>query len=304
MSKFTRSERKRTQTQFLGGTEVSGRAGRDQPAERRARAAAIASAYEPLGGLVQLGAVGGGEGRVWVGADAVDADVAAAHHQDKREARNCFDAGGVRMLFSVTDAAARPMVFSRRQPPAQPGSPAQLQELLRSHADLVIMDKEAAGSGGCSSTFHGRLGAGVTISIDAVPTVFIAGLLSQHPICSTLFSTGSGMQGSSSRVTAAAAAARSAKAVLKVYERFESACDDLDSGLFDLADRHCYCCMQFFAGAGGSKGLLKDGHQWCLACSYQVHGLGTRGGQHKVFGTTERPNNRCSGCAGCSPIRR
>ncbi len=44
------------------------------------------------------------------------ADAAAAHHQDRREARNCFNEGGVRILFSVTDEAARPMVFSRQQP--------------------------------------------------------------------------------------------------------------------------------------------------------------------------------------------
>ncbi len=96
---------------------------------RRARAAAVASAYEPLGGLVKLFEAGGGEGSVWVG---------------------------------------------------EP-----------------VMDKEAAGSGGCSSTFHGRLGAGVTISIDAVPSVFNSGLLGQHPICYQLFSQGRGVQGNS-----------------------------------------------------------------------------------------------------------
>jgi hypothetical protein len=35
---------------------------------RKAREAAVASAYEPLVGLKQLGTVGGGEGSVWVGA--------------------------------------------------------------------------------------------------------------------------------------------------------------------------------------------------------------------------------------------
>jgi hypothetical protein len=68
MSEPRGSDRKRTQTQFFAATETRGDANRDQPAERRARAAAIAKAYEPLGGLKQLGAVGGGEGRVWVGA--------------------------------------------------------------------------------------------------------------------------------------------------------------------------------------------------------------------------------------------
>jgi hypothetical protein len=101
--------------------------------------------------------------------------------------------------------------------------------------------------------------------------------------------------------TAAATAARSPQAVQRVYERFETACDDLDSGLFDLADQHCYCCMQFFAGAGGSESLLQDGRRWCSACSYQVHGRGALGGQHPEFATTARPNNRCSsGCSGCS----
>jgi hypothetical protein len=224
---------------------------------------------------------------------------AGAHHQDRREARNCFDEGGVRILFSVTPAGQRPMVFSRQQPSGD------LAELLRSHADLVIMDKEAAGSGGCSTTFHGRLGAGVTISIDAVPSVFRTGLLSQHPICRKLFSIGMGVQGNSNATTtAAAAAARIDKAVQEVYERFETACDDLDSGLFDLADRHCYCCMQFFAGAANSDNRAEGGHLWCMSCSYQVHGKGKRGGQRPDFATTERPNDRCSGCAGCSPVRR
>jgi hypothetical protein len=61
MSELRRSDRKRTQT---GSTRaVQGRA-------RLAREAAIDSAYEPLGGLKQLGAAGGGEGSVWVGAQA------------------------------------------------------------------------------------------------------------------------------------------------------------------------------------------------------------------------------------------
>jgi hypothetical protein len=290
-----RSGRKRTQTQFEAATETVARdAGKTQAVQgraRRARAAAIAAAYEPLVGLVQLGAV---RFKVVV-SDAANA--AAPHHRDMREARSCFDEGGVRMLFSVTDTAARPMVYSRQQPSGE------LAELFRSHADLVIMDKEAAGSGACSTTFHGRLGAGVTISVDAVPSVFNSGLLSQHPICRSLFNLGRGVQGNShATTTAAATEAHSVKAVQQVYERFETACDDLDSGFFDLdLDRHCYCCMQFFDGAGASKGVLKDGHRWCQACSYQVHGLGKHGGQHTDFATTERPNDRCpAGCSGCS----
>ncbi len=58
---------------------------------------------------------------------------------------------------------------------------------------------------------------------------------------------------------AAAAAANSAKAVQQVYERFETACDDLDSGLFNLTQRHCYCCMLFFVGAGGSLRRIVGG---------------------------------------------
>jgi hypothetical protein len=163
------------------------------------------------------------------------------------------------------------------------------------------MDKEASGSGGCSTTFHGRLGAGVTISIDAVPRVFGSGLLIQHPICRKLFSGARGTQDSSSRGSAAGTAANSAKAVERVYERFEAACDDLDSGLFDLAlDQHCYCCMQFFAGAGSSQSCEVDGHVWCRACSYQVHGWRGNGGQHREFADTARPNNCCTGCSGCS----
>ncbi len=37
----------------------------------RAREAAVGSAYDRLGGLKQLGEAGGGEGRVWVGADSL-----------------------------------------------------------------------------------------------------------------------------------------------------------------------------------------------------------------------------------------
>jgi hypothetical protein len=191
-----------------------------------------------------------------------------------REARSCFDEGGIRMLFRVTEAAARPMVYSRRQPSGT------RVELLRSTAALVIMDREAAGSGGCSSTFHGRLGAGVTISIDAVPAVFRTGLIAQHRICSKLFSGCGGVQGNSTlhSRTAAAAAPHRDQAVQHVYERFvlRPACDDLDGGLFDLDDRHCYCCMQFFGGAGGSCSCKVDGRVRCAACSYQVHGKGAR----------------------------
>jgi hypothetical protein len=75
----------------------------------------------------------------------------------------------------------------------------ELAELFRSRADLVIMDREAAGSGGCSSTFHGRLGAGVTISSDAIPAVFRTGLLTQHPICNRLFRAGRGVQGNATQ---------------------------------------------------------------------------------------------------------
>jgi hypothetical protein len=74
MSDLRRSERKRTQTQFQAATEVRKKGGplrtkQSQLSAWRAREAAIASAYEPLVGLKQLGAVGGGEGRIWVGAE-------------------------------------------------------------------------------------------------------------------------------------------------------------------------------------------------------------------------------------------
>jgi hypothetical protein len=65
-----RSERKRTQTDFLAATEaVAGRTRAVQGIARQAREVAVAAAYEPLAGLVQLGAAGGGEGSVWVGAE-------------------------------------------------------------------------------------------------------------------------------------------------------------------------------------------------------------------------------------------
>jgi hypothetical protein len=73
MSEVRRSERKRTQTQFQGATaDVARSAGRTQAEQgivRAARGAAVASAYDRLVGPVQLSAAGGGEGRVWVGAD-------------------------------------------------------------------------------------------------------------------------------------------------------------------------------------------------------------------------------------------
>jgi hypothetical protein len=73
MSELRRSDRKRRQTDFLEGTE----AGRDKTTERAlsarlAHEAAVESAYEPLVGLKQLGAMGGGEGRVWVGEPGED----------------------------------------------------------------------------------------------------------------------------------------------------------------------------------------------------------------------------------------
>jgi hypothetical protein len=171
-----RSERKRNQTDFLEATETrrdarrSGRGDEAQAKASRAHEAAVGNAYEPLGGLVQLGAVGG-EGRVWVGE------------------------------------------------PGEGGA-----------EDSPALDGFAP-----------------------------------------------------------------------------SPADDLDSGLFDLADRHCYCCMLFFDGAGGSKVLLEGGHRWCMQCSYHVHGdrRGNggqqRGGQHPEFATTARPNDRCpAGCSGCT----
>jgi hypothetical protein len=112
-----------------------------------------------------------------------------------------------------------------------------------------------------------------------------------------------GLQGNSHAITTAAAtAASSAKAVQQVYERFEAACDDLDSGLFDLnLDQHCFCCMQFFA-AGGSQKVKVAGHAWCRPCSHQVHGdRRENGGKHTEFADTARPNNRCpAGCPGCT----
>ncbi len=216
---------------------------------------------------MQLGEAG--EGRVWVGADGEDG------------AEDSPALGGF-------------------APP-----PADRQRFLRLVQQFRDANPVRGGASGCSTTFHGRLGAGVTISIDAVPAVFDTGLLRQHPICYKLFNLGRGVQGNSHATTTAAAhAARRDQAVQEVHERFETACDDLDSGLFHLDDPHCYCCMQFFDGAGSSVRRNVGGHVWCQACSYQVHGKGTRGGQHKEFGTTERPKNRCSGCHGCSPIRR
>ncbi len=66
MSDLRRSGRKRTQTQFEAATETVARnAGRTQAVQgraSRARAAAVANAYVPLGGLVQLGEVGADNG--------------------------------------------------------------------------------------------------------------------------------------------------------------------------------------------------------------------------------------------------
>jgi hypothetical protein len=62
MSEPRRTDRKRTQTQFTGATEVKGKGGGTKESALsacRAPEAAIASAYEPLVGLKQLGAVEG-----------------------------------------------------------------------------------------------------------------------------------------------------------------------------------------------------------------------------------------------------
>ncbi len=52
--------------------------------------------------------------------------------------------------------------------------------------------------------------------------------------------------------------------------------------------------------AGSLTSLTGTATTRCLACSYQVHGLGARGGQHPEFATDKRPNDRCSGCSGCT----
>ncbi len=76
MSELRRSDRKRRQTDFLEGTETGRRQTKESAlSARRARAAAIAAAYEPLVGLVQLGEVEGGEGSVWVGEPGEDGAV-------------------------------------------------------------------------------------------------------------------------------------------------------------------------------------------------------------------------------------
>jgi hypothetical protein len=69
MSDLRRSDRKRTQTQFTQATQaLQVRTQESERAASRRREAAVASAYGGLVGLKQLGAAGGGEGSVWVGA--------------------------------------------------------------------------------------------------------------------------------------------------------------------------------------------------------------------------------------------
>jgi hypothetical protein len=68
MNEPRRSDRNRTQTQFLGETEaLVHRTTESSQAARVAREAAVASALDHLRGLQQLGE--GREGRVWVGTD-------------------------------------------------------------------------------------------------------------------------------------------------------------------------------------------------------------------------------------------
>jgi hypothetical protein len=62
MAELRRSERKRSQTQFFEATETRGGTDRDRLSGALAREAAVASAYEPLVGLVQLGAARGASG--------------------------------------------------------------------------------------------------------------------------------------------------------------------------------------------------------------------------------------------------
>ncbi len=81
-----RSQRKRNQTDFLGGTEAPRKSVTEAKREaRRAHEAAIASAYDRLVGLVQLGEAGGAGGRVWVGTDGSAALPRFAPPSDERQ---------------------------------------------------------------------------------------------------------------------------------------------------------------------------------------------------------------------------
>ena len=214
---------------------------------------------------------------------------------------DCFSEGGVRILFDVS--GGRDMVFSQL---LQPGGERSLQpagdlrELYRSSADLVIMDQQAAGSGSCSPTFHGRLGAGVSISIDAVPAAFRSGLSSSHlrrRICYILFKSSYGLQSNSRGVRSRGS--RSDAAVAAVDQRYETACDDLDSWLFSLDDRHCFICMEFYGGArSSSRSLRVDGRWWCYNCKFLVHGEGSRVGKHPDLETSHL--HCLVDCAGCT----
>jgi hypothetical protein len=85
-AKPRRTDRKRSQTDFLGATEAPrSQTKQSQLSARRAREAAIDSAYEPICALKQLGEVEGGEGSVWVGANGSPALNGFAPTPDDRQ---------------------------------------------------------------------------------------------------------------------------------------------------------------------------------------------------------------------------
>jgi hypothetical protein len=249
MSEPRRSDIKRNQTQFLGGTEEQG-AQRTSQESHEAREAAVANAYEPLGGLKQLGEVGGGV-------------FCAACSQQVH--------GACPALRRLPPSASASCSLSSSRGP-QLLRRGRCPDALQRHRHST---STAAGSPAASS-----------LSSSAAPLTWSSW-------------TGKPPAPAAAAPPLAAASVPASPSALTIDD--ETACDDLDSGLFHLDQPHCYCCMRFFAGAGSSRSHKVDGHVWCRACSYQVHG-DTRGngGQHPEFATIQRPNDRCSGCPGCT----
>jgi len=79
---------------------------------------------------------------------------------------------GLRLLWKASVGAGakrRHMRFAiDKRVGRRSGKPKEsdLDEVFRTDAGLVVMDRPSAGSGRCSNVFHGRFGTGLTVSVD------------------------------------------------------------------------------------------------------------------------------------------
>jgi hypothetical protein len=167
MDEPRRSDRKRSQTQFQGAKEThkAHKSAGAQAKASRAREAAVGSAHEPLGGLVQLGAVGGGEGRVWSTAIAhltawtscEGSSQPHCHRADTRAHRLVWDGmlrlwGLLRALWASMSRPSSPLTnrATTSQPPHQPTNRLALMPQGRDRPHERAGKRDAGPSGGSS----------------------------------------------------------------------------------------------------------------------------------------------------------